>query len=254
MNTKPGCSEFDQDEHETQALLRAQCGKIENAQCADCQAGEPSWASVNEAVFICTQCAGVHRSIGVHISFVLSVTLDNWQASAVKAMVSGGGNMVRNKALEFHVPGAYSKPAAQSSREERERFIKAKYVDKLFVEHGEGCVRKAVVMSPPPKTPKLSTTPQGMVDNLGVLFIRVIEGTELLAMDSGGSTSAYCNLTLGNQSVKSTVVRNSLSPVWNEALMLCWDGTSPLDCQVCLQTANDEAAVTNFCGRSLAVA
>lgn len=33
----------------------------ENATCADCSEPYPTWASTNWGVFICTQCAGVHR-------------------------------------------------------------------------------------------------------------------------------------------------------------------------------------------------
>jgi hypothetical protein len=32
-----------------------------NQQCADCDSKQPSWASVNNGVLICTACSGVHR-------------------------------------------------------------------------------------------------------------------------------------------------------------------------------------------------
>lgn len=33
---------------------------------------------MNLAVLICYECSGVHRSLGVHISKVRSLTLDRW--------------------------------------------------------------------------------------------------------------------------------------------------------------------------------
>lgn len=49
-----------------------------NNECFDCQQAQPQWASVNNAVLICLNCAGVHRSLGVQISLVRSLTLDIW--------------------------------------------------------------------------------------------------------------------------------------------------------------------------------
>lgn len=62
----------------------------ENNKCCDCRLENPRWASVSHGIFICLQCAGIHRGLGVQISFVRSLTLDTWNASQLSLMTAGG--------------------------------------------------------------------------------------------------------------------------------------------------------------------
>ncbi|VFV44566.1 arf-gap with coiled-ank [Lynx pardinus] len=135
-----------------------------NAQCCDCREPAPEWASINLGVTLCIQCSGIHRSLGVHFSKVRSLTLDSWEPELVKLMCELG-NVVINRIYEARVEAmAVKKPGPSCSRQEKEAWIHAKYVEKKFLTKlpeirgrrgGRGPPR-----GQPPVPPKPSVRPQ----------------------------------------------------------------------------------------------
>ncbi|XP_033701386.1 arf-GAP with coiled-coil, ANK repeat and PH domain-containing protein 3 isoform X3 [Tursiops truncatus] len=104
-----------------------------NSQCGDCGRPDPRWASINLGVLLCIECSGIHRSLGVHCSKVRSLTLDSWEPELLKLMCELGNSTV-NQIYEAQCAGPGSrKPTASSPRQDKEAWIKDKYVEKKFV-------------------------------------------------------------------------------------------------------------------------
>uniref|UniRef100_A0A669CKN3 ArfGAP with GTPase domain, ankyrin repeat and PH domain 1 n=1 Tax=Oreochromis niloticus TaxID=8128 RepID=A0A669CKN3_ORENI len=102
-----------------------------NGRCADCEAPNPDWASLNLGALICIECSGIHRNLGTHLSRVRSLDLDEWPLELIKVM-SAIGNELANNVWEANAQGRL-KPGPDASREERERWIRAKYEQRLFL-------------------------------------------------------------------------------------------------------------------------
>jgi len=103
-----------------------------NMTCADCGSHEPDWCSINLGVLICIQCSGVHRSLGVHISKVRSLTLDKLDPE-IYAFLQFMGNKKCNSIWEAEVPSSAVKPGSRDDRPKKEKWIRSKYVLKEFV-------------------------------------------------------------------------------------------------------------------------
>ncbi|XP_036842012.1 arf-GAP with GTPase, ANK repeat and PH domain-containing protein 3 isoform X1 [Oncorhynchus mykiss] len=102
-----------------------------NSFCVDCDTANPDWASLNLGALICIECSGIHRNLGTHLSRVRSLDLDDWPVE-LSMVLMAIGNTMANSVWEGSLEG-YTKVGADSTREERERWIRAKYEQKLFL-------------------------------------------------------------------------------------------------------------------------
>ena len=116
----------------------------ENQICADCGARSPRWSSVRLGILICTNCAGIHRKLGTHISFVQSVTIDKWKLEWIE-FCEKIGNRISNEYYEGNVPLHMKKPTPSTDggtggdtmeanvAAKLEKWLRNKYELRLFV-------------------------------------------------------------------------------------------------------------------------
>ncbi|XP_055079092.1 arf-GAP with coiled-coil, ANK repeat and PH domain-containing protein 3 [Periophthalmus magnuspinnatus] len=116
-----------------ESILQRILGLPGNELCCDCGQAEPRWASINLGILLCIECSGIHRSLGVHCSKVRSLTLDSWEPELLKLMCELGNSVINHIYEGSYQEKGLKKPTPTSSRQEKEVWIKAKYVEKRFL-------------------------------------------------------------------------------------------------------------------------
>ncbi|XP_064184958.1 arf-GAP with coiled-coil, ANK repeat and PH domain-containing protein 1 isoform X1 [Anguilla rostrata] len=132
VSTGSGGQSGEQESTGRQALEEVQ--KIPgNSQCCDCGEPGPDWASINLGITLCIVCSGIHRSLGVHFSKVRSLTLDSWEPELVRLMCELGNTAI-NRIYEARIEEiTIKKPHPSSPRQDKESWIRSKYVEKKFI-------------------------------------------------------------------------------------------------------------------------
>ena len=74
-----------------------------NSNCCDCNVEKPKWASLNNGVFLCLKCAGVHRSLGLDFSTIRSLQIDSWTDKQILYLSKGGNTRFKNNLSEYKI-------------------------------------------------------------------------------------------------------------------------------------------------------
>ena len=75
----------------------------ENSKCFDCGAQKPKWSSINNGIFLCLKCAGIHRNLGLNISVIRSLQIDSWNEKQILFLKKGGNGKLKNFLLEYNI-------------------------------------------------------------------------------------------------------------------------------------------------------
>jgi hypothetical protein len=124
-----------------------------NDKCADCGAEHPSWAVINIGIFICLNCSGVHRGLGIDISQVRSTTLDRWKLEDINYMKSMGNTkftqiwdkLNKNQDNQAELLPPSSSNTGNCASEEWIRYITAKYTRYSTLKDEEGARPKGTL-------------------------------------------------------------------------------------------------------------
>jgi len=243
----PNSTEQEEQLAPASTLSIIQNASPKNCVCADCDAEMPDWASINYTAIICIECSGIHRSLGVQTSKVRSLVLDNMDPELLQLFLKIGNEGV-NSIFEHSIPSSWTKPTAKIDRATKEKFIKAKYEQKLFINPEKPLKIRKAFFSAVKRNDVLLTLQllaQGAeIDsvnrkertalhvsiakgNLECVELLILNRANTLLVDSKGWTILHHAVAKGDQTVVSLILKNDTAKELIEAQDK--QGNTPLD-------------------------
>ena len=113
----------------------------ENKICFDCGGPFPTYVSINNGVFICSNCANNHEKLGYNISYIHKIN-EPWDPYLLSYAIRGGNSRFKRLCLQYEVP-------CQSLNENNEEKLN-KYIIRLG-EYNRLVLRSEVYADEPPK-------------------------------------------------------------------------------------------------------
>ena len=74
-----------------------------NSICCDCNAQKPKWSSINNGIFLCLKCAGIHRCLGAEVSLIRSLQIDSWTDKQILYLSKGGNNKFKQNLKDYNI-------------------------------------------------------------------------------------------------------------------------------------------------------
>ena len=75
----------------------------ENRKCFDCESSPANWLCVNNAIYLCSKCAGEHRGYGTIISNLKFMMLDKLNEFQIEIMKRGGNKKLDKLLIEYNI-------------------------------------------------------------------------------------------------------------------------------------------------------
>jgi len=107
-----------------------------NSTCFDCDNKPAHWASISNGIFLCLDCSGEHRGFGIGVSFIRSVTMDQWTQEQVNIMKVGGNQRLKDFLTTYNMPEDIDKKRIYCSKlmNYYRKQLKAESLGQLFME------------------------------------------------------------------------------------------------------------------------